>query len=170
MNKENTAKLYDRLDEALQNMYHNATVHIPFDLDLENNEFDYLLEDGSHAIADLQNALKTEDKHWKKQIKLGFTDNERYFWLVQRIVEYGTIYSYGRSGATLAPNHLVSTRGGSSFRIKDSSDLELTRQEVTDLIQILEAFNKYVRDWNSAENVRFMILDGRECRLEDSAA
>lgn len=162
MNKENSIKLYDRLDEALQDMYHNATLHFPFDLDLTDNDWQNVNDNAGFAIEDMNSKFFDDDKHWQKQIKLGFTHNERFFWLVSRITDHGKLYTYGRGGRTLAPSKLIRSKGGSSFAIRDSSDLELTRSEATDMIQVIEAFNQYVNNWCKADNLRDMILQSRE--------
>lgn len=158
--------IFARADRALQDMYHNATMHYPWDLDLTDHDLACLADDASMAIQDINDRLGCTDKDWQKQIKLGFTHNERYYWLVSRITEYGKLYTWGRGGRTLAPDKLVSQRGGSSFRMKDSQDLELTKNEAVELIQIVEAFNQYVNNWNKEENIRAMILQSREYDLE----
>lgn len=56
----------------------------------------------------------------------------------ERITEYGTLYTWGRGGATLAPDGLC----GRPWRAEDHSIAECI-----ELIQIVEAFNKYVTGW-----------------------
>lgn len=148
--------LLDRLDCALKDMYHNATLHIPMSIDDPNGKFfEYLTEAGSWEIEYIEEGLGTSRKEWKKQERLGFTHNERYFWLVSRITEYGKLYQWGRGGRTVAPDELVNQRGGSGFRIKDSSDFEETsNSDLTDTIQVVEAFNHYVKAWCSAKSIQ----------------
>jgi hypothetical protein len=67
------------------------------------------------------------------------------FW--ERIGEYGKLYQYGRGGRTLAPDELVETLGGSSFRIREEYADELPLAEAVRLIQTVESFNRYCADW-----------------------
>lgn len=149
--------LLDRLDEALSNMYHNASFHIPMSIDdPDGNFFRFLEEEGSRQVEYIEDGLGCDDRYWQKQAKLGFSSpNEREYWLISRIIEHGKLYSWGRSGATLAPKNLIRQRVGSSFSIKDSSYFEdMNNRDLTDMIQVLEAFNQAVEDWNSAENIK----------------
>jgi len=148
--------LLDRLDSALKDMYHNATLHIPMSIDDPDGKFfEYLTEEGSRTIEYIEEGLGTSCKEWKKQERLGFTHNERYFWLVSKITVYGNIYQWGRGGRTVAPDRLVNQRGGSGFIIKDSSDFEeASNADLTDMIQVIEAFNHYVETWCSAKSIQ----------------
>lgn len=166
MNKKDKLELMlDRLDNALKDLYHNASPNCWSINDETGNFFDYVCEEGSRAIEYIEDGLGGV---YERQIKLGFTHNERYFWLVSRITEYGKLYQWGRGGRTVAPNQLVSQRGGSSFRIKSAYDLymDMTKTEITDMIQVLEAFNHYVRDWNSEETMQKLYRDYLEYQLE----
>lgn len=158
MAKRVKVALLDRLDSALKDMYHNATLHIPMSVDDPNGRFfEYLTEAGSQDIEYIEDGLGVTSKEWKRQERLGFSHNERYFWLVSRITEYGKLYQWGRGGRTVAPNDLVNQRGGSGFRIKDSSYFEETsNKELTDMIQVIEAFNHYVESWCNAKSIQSM--------------
>lgn len=148
--------LLDRLDSALKDIYHNATLHIPMSIDDPDGKFfEYLTESGSREIEYIEEGLGTSHKEWKKQERLGFTHNERYFWLVSKITEYGNLYQWGRGGRTVAPDNLVNQRGGSGFRIKNSSNFEETSNaDLTDMIQVIEAFNHYVKTWCGRESIQ----------------
>ena len=156
--------LLDRLDNALKNIYHNATLHIPMSVDDPTGEiFNEILERGSMEIEYIQEGLGLTAREWKKEEKLGFSYNERYFWLVSRITEFGEIYQWGRGGRTLAPDALVNQGGGSRFGIKDSSYFEETSNaDLTDMIQVIEAFNLYVETWCSAKNILELVEDIQE--------
>lgn len=68
----------------------------------------------------------------------------------ERISEYGKLYTWGRGGRTLAPDGLVSQRGGSSFSIRIDAHDEMPIARVVEMIRIVESFNAYVRSWNRA--------------------
>lgn len=141
--------LLSRLDDALTNMYHNATPSYPNDVE-EGDHFDEWLSDvGQREIEYIQDGLGVLPETWKKYKRMGFPPQERYYWLVGRITEWGKLYQWGRGGRTLAPEDLVKTGGGSSFRVKDSDYFEdMSNADLTDMIQVVEAFNKYVETWN----------------------
>lgn len=61
------------------------------------------------------------------------------------ISDYGTLYQYGRSGRTLAPDGLWREDGcGHGCKV---DVVELSILACVDLIRIVESFNEYVRDW-----------------------
>lgn len=148
--------LLDRLDQALSNIYHNATLHIPMSIDDPDGKFsEFVSEAGSREIEYIEDGLGCTGAYWRKQTKLGFTDNERYFWLVARITEFGNIFQWGRGGRTVAPKNLINMRGGGSFSIKDSSYFEdMNNADLTDMIQVIEAFNDYIGKWCSSDNMK----------------
>lgn len=160
--------LLDRLDSALKDMYHNATLHIPMSVDDPDGRFfEYLTEAGSETIEYIEDGLGVTSKGWKKQERLGFTHNERYFWLVSRITEHGKLYQWGRGGRTVAPDDLVTSRGGGNFRIKDSSYFEeVSNADLTDMIQVIEAFNHYIETWCSAKSIQSLYDSYLECEAE----
>ena len=64
--------------------------------------------------------------------------------------DYGTVYSYGRGGATLAPEKWINDRGGCGFNPVqyEYGDNETPRAEVlTELLRDVRAWNKYVKAW-----------------------
>lgn len=156
--------LLERLDNALKNIYHNATLHIPMSVDDPTGEiFNEILECGSMEIEYIEEGLGLTAREWKKAVKLGFSHNERYFWLVSRITEFGKLYQWGRGGRTVAPERLINQRGGLGFRIKDSSYFdEVSNADLTDMIQVIEAFNHYVETWCSAKNILELVRDIQE--------
>lgn len=143
-----------RAQSALNDMYHNATPRHPkvsdgvFSIYLD--AFDFWAQSEIEYVSE---GLGATAKEWSRAKRLGFTHNERYFWLVSRITEYGKLYTYGRSGRTLAPHHLVKNTG-IGFRIKDTDGLTDNFGDLVELIQVVEAFNHYVEQWNSRENLK----------------
>ena len=164
--------LLQRLSDALEAMYHNATPHHPTVNEKLCPEYDnhfYFL--GEQAVEYISDGLGFTDKEWQRQQKLGFSGNERYFWLVSQITRYGKLCTWGRGGRTLAPYHLIRQRGGSSFSIKSAENWEQTSNaELTEMIQIIEAFNHYVKHWNSEENLASEWLECLQYKRGELAA
>jgi hypothetical protein len=67
--------------------------------------------------------------------------------LWERISEFGKLYQWGRGGRTLAPDHLVKRRGGSSFSVDESAFDDLPIADCVDSLRIVESFNRYVDSW-----------------------
>lgn len=152
MKTANKTKLRDRLDAALCNLYHNAT---PGCVSLDSEQAQEAFQNwfsfaASCEIEYIQDGLGRTAQDWLKESKTGFQANERYFWLVSRITDYGKLYQYGRGGRTLAPSQLVSRSG----RPIQEQDINLA--DATDMVMVLEAFNNYVEDWNKSENLAAM--------------
>lgn len=149
MNKANKELLKNRLDAALCDLYHNATPgYVSLDseqaIEAYQNWFGFYAE---CEIEYIQDGLGRTTQDWLKEAKTGFQANERYFWLVSRITDYGKLYQYGRGGRTLAPSQLVNHNG----RPIQEQDINLA--DATDMIMVLEAFNHYVGEWNKKENL-----------------
>lgn len=160
MKKENKLKLLNRLDCALRSMYHNATPHHP----RINSEslwqkyeawFNHTAE---CEVEYMRDGLGCSPKEYAKYLKRGFwPEGERYCWLVSRINDYGKLYTWGRGGRTLAPDGLISRRGGGSFRCKGADNFsDYSNGAITELVAIIEAFNSYVGKWCSADNLASM--------------
>jgi hypothetical protein len=166
--------LLDRLEVALRDMYHNATPHHPYSM-LEDNEcgeyHEWFSEAASQEISYISEGLGLSRKEWAKEARKGFPHNERFFWLVQRITEWGKLYQWGRGGRTLAPYELVKTGGGSNFRVLDGDDfIDNNNEYLTDMVQVLEAFNTYVGQWCSAESIKGLWQAELEWRKENEVA
>ncbi len=165
--------LLDRLDVALRDLYHNATPHLPSVDDHQCSELYSQFELWSewefrYVQTDLLGCTKD---YWAREAKRGFTHNERYYWLVTRIVEFGKLHTWGRGGRTVAPLQLVDSRGGGYFRIKGADYFtDMSNAALTDMIQVLEAFNKYVKDWNSLENLTALWQDYLDNKDDAEAA
>lgn len=68
----------------------------------------------------------------------------------ERITELGRLYTWGRGGRTLAPDDLVKKHGGSRFGMDEEYPDNMSIRETTELIQIVESFNKHVASWCKA--------------------
>lgn len=67
--------------------------------------------------------------------------------LWERVSVYGKLYQYGRGGRTLAPEKLVSTRGGSSFSLIEDFADKHSIAACMEFIRRIESFNRYVAQW-----------------------
>ena len=141
--------ILNRLDAALCNLYHNATPgYVPLDSEQASKAYqDWFSFYASCEIEYIQDGLGRTAQDWHKESKTGFQANERYFWLVSRITDYGKLYQYGRGGRTLAPSQLVSRNG------RPIQEQDINMADATDMIMVLEAFNHYVGEWNKASNL-----------------
>lgn len=160
-------KIRDRAENALLDLYHNATPSYPRLNDQESEifeswfsdyasmEIDWLSNGG--AWGDRQSMADYFDKkyktpkgsayalrHWIKQRNLERSKYARY----EEISDYGNLYTWGRGSRTLAPNDLIRTHGGSSFSINVEPAQEWPISKVVELTLIVEAFNDYVKAWN----------------------
>lgn len=163
-------KLIARLDTALRNMYHNATPHQPRNIPQELwDVYDqWFYDQASFEVEYISDGLGMTKQEYLKQQKIGFDDNERYYWLVSRITEFGKLYTWGRGGRTLAPNDLIKMRGGSSFSIRAADNWqEYSNEHITDMIEVIEAFNRYVHEWNSKDNLAEMWKYECEYRISE---
>lgn len=171
----------ERCREAIRNLYHNATPHLP-NVDGEDVwewfqgaaefEIEYLNDGGAYG-SDYRRTLMAECNagRYKSEaarryyVRKGMRDMQRerercnsldsrkspVNCLWERITEYGKLYSYGRGGRTLAPADLM---GRSSPREDYGDDLSIS--DCVELTRIVESFNQYVTNWNSRENLEIM--------------
>ena len=118
--------LVDRLNDALESLYHNATPRYPYlESDYEQDLFNSWFEDhASLAIAD----LKHDDMHGPF------------------VEQYGPVYQYGRGGRTLAPSKLMRRYGSRDGTCK-AEDLDVSPLEARALLRWIEAFNRDVNAW-----------------------
>lgn len=162
MNRTKEA-LLNRLDQALRNMYHNATPDhpsVPQELWASyDTSFAMWAECEIEYISD---NLGSTPGEYAKARKRGWPHKgERNAWLVSCITEYGDLLTWGRGGRTLAPNQLVTQRGNA----RNGDDFADTcNAELTHMIQVIEAFNSYVTQWNSRENLEYLWRE--ECKNE----
>lgn len=82
------------------------------------------------------------------------------------IGDYGTLYQYGRGGRTLAPDDLISMRGGSSFSIRESYCDDLNLADTVRLILVVESFNRYVNDWCNSVPEQWREVEAERIREE----
>ena len=166
MNKrERKAKRRDiilaALDRELAGVRHNAEVHMPHesipDEDME----------GAWEEAQFYLSTRLED------VNDGAGDKE---YIDGYIAErYGKVHTYGRGGATCAPESWVTTCGGNGYRVKDAEDLadERSLAWVTRLIADVRAWNEYVRAECSRGNMKEVLGDflaDRKAEREAAAA
>jgi len=161
--------IMERARNALLDLYHNATPPYPRLDDSEGDEFgDWLEEAASWEIEYINdggaygpdyrktleapcnagrfNSPAARRYYVRHGLRVQREDQARYgAW--ERISEYGTLYTYGRGGRTLAPEHLIQTRGGSGFSIREDYCEDLSIEDVVRLISTVEAFNAYVKAW-----------------------
>lgn len=184
--KERHERLRERASEAIRNMYHNATPRYPLLEDDEAETFqawfndaatfelEYIQDGGAygsdyHATLSAPcNAGKYKSKAAQEYyVRCGMRKmrvERAKFAPWENIHEYGTLYSYGRGGRTIAPDSLVQMRGGSSFSLRESLPDEMSIEACVDLIRTLESFNTYVENWN--RNVPELWEEEKSFRLE----
>jgi hypothetical protein len=82
-----------------------------------------------------------------------YNHSERHIYLINKLIkEYGKLSQYGRGGRTLAPRNLVVDKH--RWQIKAGSIIDdLNREDKTQLILMLDAFNIYVNNWCSKDNL-----------------
>lgn len=155
MKKENKNKIIDRLNAELGNLYHNAT------------------PDYSIGVPDaLLNEYEEEFNFWaeceidfiKTDLELMTKNGSK---VAAKITDYGKIYTWGRGGRTLAPEKLINQRGGSSFSIKQYDYDDISISDALELMEVLEAFNAYIKDWNSKQNLQYMWKSSCENRKSE---
>ena len=180
MKPEHKALIYARAENAITDLYHNATPNYPRELYGRSAEYfqswfegaaefevEYLRGGGAYgknyqaALAAPCNAGRYKSKRAQEYyVAKGMRDMalerehcgtcsdgtpNNAMW--EYLSEFGTLYSYGQGGRTLAPENLVKTSGRSSFGLRafDASDQSIAY--CVRLIQIVESFNHYVKAW-----------------------
>lgn len=86
--------------------------------------------------------------------------------LWERATEYGEITQYGRGGRSLAPAQFLQHTGGGGYCILIDAAEQMHPGAVTELIQIIESFNRYVRAWCAGVPEMWR----EHCQEEDQAA
>jgi hypothetical protein len=181
----NKTELLYRLSDALQSLYHNATPNHPRNIPDElwqeyDAQFYQWAEDEIHFMRGGGCTGKTpynEMKHIKEKymhlkswpviarIKRAQFEREKEKWF--SILDHGKLYTWGRGGRTLAPDGLINSRGA-SFSIKDAGEFaHYSREAIVDLIKAIDAFNEYVINWCSSENLSYMWADYCDNKKDD---
>lgn len=170
---EQRETLRERARRAILNLYHNATPSYPrnvadSDVQLFQDWFDdaarfeveyvqdggpYMARNEREYVRDTLRPLATSKfksesarKYYvKRESRIMQEEVARFPW--SRISEYGKLYTWGRGGRTLAPDNLVSQRGGSPFRLREDYADEMSNRELVRFIQTVESFNAYVTEW-----------------------
>lgn len=166
MKTENKELLERRAENALLNLYHNATPSWPrFDSDKEAEIFWNWLEDQASCEIDYLNsggawgerssmaayfdkkykAPRTAIYALKKWLRARDYEQSKYA-RHERITDYGKLYTWGRGGRTLSPDGLIC--GGAYWRIDLAAAEEWPAAKLVELILVVEAFNAYVEAWN----------------------
>lgn len=149
---EKKQAIIERLDASLRGMYHNARMAHIHTVDVDSQEVDEWFEEAAYFAIE---ALRS---------KLDYTDKEML--LVTKITEYGELYTWGRGGATLAPDNLINN-SGCGFSLKKGDDFEeKSNSELVEMVQIIDAFNEYVQHWNSEANLQAIFNERCEVKIE----
>lgn len=178
-------ELLDTLNREIKNLYHNASPEYPYDLmdqyervtgscpyalfnDWASFEISYLNEGGAYGHTPYGRMSHNKDLHsYAKHMK-----NKKYYRDVNSAPEYlisnyGDLYTWGRGGRTLAPIDLINQHGNSSFSVKQFEHEDINASSATELLIILRAFNKYVKRWNSRENLLYLYQDAISSALSE---
>ncbi len=86
--------------------------------------------------------------------------------LWERATEYGGITQYGRGGRSLAPAAFLRHTGGGGYCILTDAGAETSAERCTELIQIIESFNRYIGAWCAGVPEMWR----EHCAEEDQAA
>jgi hypothetical protein len=145
MAKHTKEALLERLQQAMNDLYHNAT---------------------PAYFRNVPDSLQEECWQWFQdtaQFELENCDHPI-------IKMFGRLYTWGRGGRTLAPEKLIRQGGGGSFSIGKAEDYnESSNAWLTEACQCIESFNAYVTAWNSKENLTFLWNDHCECNRSSDA-
>lgn len=171
MRQEHRKALENRAARAILSLYHAATPAWPRDFGPYADAFDeWLSERGSEEIDYLNNGgpygrdyaatlaaapnggrFKSEAarrRYIRKELRAQARDLEsRPEYLARDL--FGEAYQWGRGGRTVAPEGLVSQRGGSSFSMSADMLAGLPAARLTHEVRVIEAFADHVRDWNA---------------------
>lgn len=162
------AAIRERAASAIRDLYHNATPSYPrldgeaaehFDTwfpDTAQFEIEYIQDGGAYGSnyaktlraecnAGRYKSKAAQDFYVRVHMRRMREDQAQNAW--ERISEFGTLYTYGRGGRTLAPDKLARDRGGSGFSIREDYAADLPIADVVDLIRVVESFNSYVTAW-----------------------
>lgn len=118
--------LISRLQESLDNLYHNATVNYPT---LEG-EYEQELFQG----------------WFEGTVRFELEDLEHDSVHGELVKKYGKVYQYGRGGRTVSPRDFMTIRGN----VKRVESLDLEPFEARRLIKQIDAFNESVSSWCKA--------------------
>lgn len=163
---EKKQAIIERLDASLRGMYHNARMAHIHTVDVDSQEVDEWFEEAAYfAIEALRSKLDYTDKEMRRGAWLG-NKHMREMLLVTKITEYGELYTWGRGGATLAPDNLINN-SGCVFTLKKGDDFEeKSNSELVEMVQIIDAFNEYVQHWNSEANLQAIFNERCEVKIE----
>lgn len=145
MKADNKAMLRERARQALSNLYHNATPSYPDTRnDFEADQFQAWFEDAARFEIEY---IQDGGAYGNRRLKPSQAIERAQYAQWKKVGDYGTLYQYGRGGRTLAPEGLIKTGGGSSFRIREEIADDWNTEALTELVLVLESFNKFVDAW-----------------------
>ena len=124
-------ELYDAIRQEWSNMHHNASISGSFP-ELQNDYESKLFWD----------VLGDEVSFWIQDLKELVKEKFGYDW------DY---YSYGRMGATIAPDDIKAASAGNSFAAIRSEAIPDDYNEMYELYNALKFINEYWK--NTAENI-----------------
>lgn len=81
----------------------------------------------------------------RKLAKHGAIIRNNSLW--ETATDYGDIVQYGCGGRSLAPADLIRHTGGGGYSILNDAGDEMSAAACTELIQVIESFNRYVGAW-----------------------
>ncbi len=183
MNKWNKEAVRNRAENAIADLYHNATPSYPYcESESEFANFESWFSSAAEFEIEYMQGGGANGNHSECHIMLSRTaanrltsESARLYYVRkgmramrlerakfapwERITEYGRLYQYGHGGRTLAPDDFVKQGGGSQFgMLADFDDLPIA--DVVEIIQIVESFNSYCAAW--CESVPAMWKESRE--------
>lgn len=163
------AAIRARAERAVLSLYHAATPRYPRDVperdvdtfqswfdDAAMFEVEYLNDGGPYGrdyartlAANCNAGRFKSDAARRYYIRKGLTAMARDIARspADRITDFGTLYTWGRGGRTLAPEGLVRQRGGGAFAMRGDWHEEMPIADVVQGIRTIEAFTAYVEAW-----------------------
>ena len=167
----------DRLERALRDLYHNATVTYPalqneyeerlfqswFE-DVVADDLRYIGEGGAYGAPHYYFTPRQRQSRYVKaalkycarrqameQARCNRLDSRQHLTnaLWERISDYGEVYQWGRGGRTVAPKGLINQGGGGQFTVRKVRDINIEEAYggQVQLLMVVESFNWYVRLW-----------------------
>ena len=146
-----------RLESAFEDIYHNATLGCPRGLPADYSEYvhddwDILSEHFGFILSEINDMRWGEPEHVEGYIA----------------EKYGKVYTYGRGGATCAPDSWVKMHGGSSFNVYAPVTEDMGRPAMISLLLDVERWNEYVKAECSAEAVKDILMDAYDQAVESA--
>jgi hypothetical protein len=139
------SKLISALESAVSSLYHNASIHWPKRSQLPSDINDYLSDEEQWNLASETLSFTLDN--------INSSNGEGPYIEDYVAKRYGEVYTYGRCGATCAPSSWVRTHGGSSFSIFQPETDEMSRAQIIELTNDINAWNALVTAECSSDSV-----------------